>query len=74
MAKTKKEMAVEKEVALANSDKAARFQELMRRLKPGGIEKMPKEDRIANIESSIAKYKDRVKKLEAKLKELKSEK
>lgn len=74
MAKTKKEIAVEKEVALANSDKAARFQELMRRLKPGGIENMSKEDRIANIEGSIAKYKERIKNLEAKLKELKSEK
>lgn len=73
MAKTKKEMAVEKANAV-KSDKAARFQELMNRLKPGGIEKMSKEDRIANIESSIAKYKDRIKKLEAKLKELKSEK
>lgn len=54
--------------------KQEKFNILMNRLRPGGIESMSKEDRIASIEASIAKYKKRIKDLEARRKELKDEK
>lgn len=57
-----------------NETKQEKFNRLMNRLRPGGIESISKEDRIASIEASIAKYKKRIKDLEARRKELKDEK
>lgn len=63
-----------KDTKPVNETKQEKFNRLMNALRPGGIESMSKEDRIASIEASIAKYKQRIKDLEARRKELKDEK
>lgn len=63
-----------KDSKTVNETNQEKFNRLMDRLRPGRIESMPKEDRIASIEESIAKYKKRIKDLEARRKELKDEK